>query len=49
VILTPHIAGATAGHEVWRLADYMINEGKAHRDGRLLRYEVTLEMLATMA
>jgi len=49
VILTPHIAGATASHEVWRLADYMIEEAIALRDGRPLRYEVTLEMLATMA
>jgi len=49
VVLTPHIAGATASHEVWRLADYMIDEAIALRDGRPLRYEVTLEMLATMA
>ena len=49
VFLTPHIAGATGSHEIWRMADYMINEALALREGRELQYEVTLEMLKTMA
>lgn len=48
VVLTPHIAGAI-GQETWRLADYMIEEAIALRDGRGLRYEVRLEMLDRMA
>jgi phosphoglycerate dehydrogenase-like enzyme len=49
VILTPHIAGAVGKHEVWRMADYMIDEAIALRDGCDLKYEVTLKMLETMA
>ena len=49
VVLTPHIAGATGGREIWRLADFMIEEAIALRDGKPLRYEVSLEMLETMA
>jgi len=49
VILTPHIAGATGHHEVWRLSDYMIREAIALRDDQPLQYEVTFEMLSTMA
>jgi len=48
VVLTPHSAGALA-LEVRRLADYVIEEAIAYRDGKALRYEVTLEMLETMA
>ena len=49
VILTPHIAGAVGKHEVWRMADYMIDEAIALRKGCDLKYEVTLKMLETMA
>jgi phosphoglycerate dehydrogenase-like enzyme len=49
VMLTPHIAGSTGKHEVWRMADYMIDEAIALRDGKALSYEVTLEMLETLA
>jgi phosphoglycerate dehydrogenase-like enzyme len=49
VILTPHIAGAVGKHEVWRMADYMIDEAIALREGCDLKYEVTLDMLETMA
>ena len=49
IILTPHIAGATGKHEVWRMADYMIEEAIALRDGGTLKYDVTLAMLETMA
>ena len=49
VILTPHIAGATGKHEVWRMADYMIEEAIALREERALQYDVTLKMLETMA
>ncbi len=48
VVLTPHIAGS-ASNEVLRLADYIIEESIAFRNGNPLRYEVTLPMLATMA
>lgn len=46
--LSSHIAGSI-GDEVVRLADYAIEEFEAWRDGRPLRYEVTREMLETMA
>lgn len=49
VILTPHIAGAVGSQEIWRLADYMIDEAISLRDGKALQYEVTMEMLKTMA
>ncbi len=49
VILTPHIAGAVGSQEIWRLADFMIEEAIAMREGRPLRYEVSMEMLETMA
>lgn len=48
VHLTTHIAGAL-GNEVVRMADYMIEELTALREGRPLRYEITSEMLETMA
>jgi phosphoglycerate dehydrogenase-like enzyme len=49
VVLTPHIAGAVGSQEIWRLADFMIEEAIAMREGRPLRYEVSMEMLKTMA
>jgi phosphoglycerate dehydrogenase-like enzyme len=48
VYITSHIAGAI-GNEVSRLADYVIEEFQAWRDGRPLRYSVTTEMLTSMA
>ena len=48
IFLTPHLAGAF-GRENWRMADYMIEEAIALREGRALQFEVSLEMLDTMA
>lgn len=48
VVLTPHIAGS-AGSEVRRMADFMIEEFRAWKDGSPLRYEVTAELLGHMA
>jgi len=48
VVLTPHIAGSQ-GNEFWRMADYMIEEAIAFRDGKPVKYEVTEKMLETMA
>jgi phosphoglycerate dehydrogenase-like enzyme len=48
VFLTPHIAGYAAA-EVWRMADYMLEELRKYKAGEQLQYEVTLPMLATMA
>lgn len=48
VILSSHIAGSI-GDEVLRMADTMIEEFLAWRDGRPLRHAVTAGMLATMA
>jgi phosphoglycerate dehydrogenase-like enzyme len=47
VVMSPHVGG-TIGDEVGRLADCVIEEFEAWRDGRPLRYEVTREILATM-
>ena len=47
-ILTPHIAGAS-GNEFWRLADYAIDELKRFLNNEPRKYEVTLQMLETMA
>lgn len=47
-IITPHIAGS-AGLEVRRMADYMLDESKRFQSGEACLYEVTLEMLKTMA
>jgi phosphoglycerate dehydrogenase-like enzyme len=47
VVMSPHIGG-TIGDEVGRLADCVIEEFTAWRDGRPLRYQVTREILATM-
>jgi len=48
VHLSTHLAGAL-GNEVVRMADRMIEEWEALREGRPLRYEITSEMLETMA
>lgn len=48
VYLTPHIAGSM-GNECRRMADTVIEEFEAWRDGRPTRYEVTPAMLETMA
>ena len=47
-ILTPHIAGS-AGNEVRRMAEYMIDEYQHFIKGEPCKYEVTLKMLETMA
>ena len=46
--ITPHIAGSM-GNEVRRMADYMAQECARWRRGEELPYEVTAEMLRTMA
>ena len=46
--LTPHIAGSI-GHEVSRMAEYMVNEFRNFSNGLPYNYEVTLKMLETMA
>jgi len=48
VILTPHIAGSE-GNEVRRMADFMLEEATSFLSKKHTRYEVTLEMLKTMA
>jgi phosphoglycerate dehydrogenase-like enzyme len=48
VILTPHIAGCI-GDEVLRMAEWMYNEYKLYETGKKLEYEVTVDMLETMA
>lgn len=47
-ILTPHIAGSW-GDEVHRMAEYMVEEFKCFKDGKSCKYEVTSQMLKTMA
>lgn len=46
--LTPHIAGS-AGDEVRRMGEYTVSEYEAVAGGKAARYEVTAEMLKTMA
>ncbi len=46
--LSSHIAGSN-GNEVVRMADYCLEEFRAWRAGRPLRYQVTRDMLAKMA
>ena len=46
--LTPHIAGS-AGDEVARMGEYMLEECRAYLCGKPTRYEVTEKMLETMA
>ena len=48
VVLTPHIAGSF-GNEVLRMSEYMLDEYRALISGKPNKYEVTLEMLKTMA
>lgn len=48
VILTPHIAGSF-GNELVRMAEYMLTEYTAYSAHRPTRYEVTADMLKTMA
>ncbi len=48
VILTPHIAGSM-GNEVARMGEYMMQEAERVQNGLTVRYEVTKEMLETMA
>ena len=47
-LITPHIAGSS-GHEVRRMADYMIEAFQAVSRGEACPHEVTLAMLETMA
>ena len=47
-VLTPHIAGSS-GQEVHRMAEYMEEEFELYAAGKPCRYEVTMEMLKTMA
>lgn len=47
-IITPHIAGSL-GNETERMADYMIEQLENLISGKPVRYEVTSEMLRTMA
>lgn len=47
-ILTPHIAGST-GNEVRRMGEYMKAEYENFIQNKHCKYEVTLEMLKTMA
>ena len=47
-ILTPHIAGS-AGNEVRRMGEYMEEEYQTFLKNEPCKYEVTLEMLKTMA
>lgn len=48
VVLTPHIAGSS-GNEVCRMAEYMLEESKRFENGEPTRFEVTSDMLKTMA
>lgn len=47
-ILTPHVAGS-AGNEVHRMSEWMADEFELYLRGEACRYEVTEEMLKTMA
>ena len=47
-ILTPHIAGSL-GNEVWRMSAYMADEFARYLAGEALPFEVTGQMLSTMA
>ena len=47
-ILTPHIAGSS-GQEVRRMGAYMVAEYENFLQGKVTQYEVTAEMLKTMA
>ncbi len=47
-IITPHIAGSL-GNETERMADYMIEQLHNYINGKPTKYEITKEMLKTMA
>ncbi len=47
-LLTPHIAGS-AGDEVARMGEYMLEEYRKYLSGGECKYEVTQKMLETMA
>ena len=47
-ILTPHIAGSS-GSEMARMGEYMVKEYESFIANKPCKYEVTLEMLKTMA
>lgn len=47
-IITPHIAGST-GHEITRMADYMIEELSRYIGNEDCLYEVTIDKLSRMA
>lgn len=47
-ILTPHVAGS-AGDEVHRMSEWMADEFQLYLQGKPCRYEVSEEMLKTMA
>lgn len=47
-IITPHIAGSM-GNETRRMAYYMLDELELYLSGKDSRYEITKEMLSTMA
>ena len=48
VVITSHIAGSI-GTEVGRVADWILEEFEAWRQGLPLRYEITSELVATLA
>ena len=48
VFITPHIAGSSGG-ELVRMAEYMLEEFHLFAAGKPANYEITKEMLATMA
>ena len=48
VYMTPHIAGS-AGDECMRMGEYMLDEADALKNGRAAKWEVSMEMLKTMA
>lgn len=47
-MLTPHIAGSF-GYEIRRMGEYMLDEYTSYINGENCKYEVTLQMLKTMA
>ena len=47
-IITPHIAGSL-GNETERMADYMIEQFDNYINGKPTKYEITKDMLKTMA
>lgn len=47
-ILTPHIAGSS-GNETFRMGEYMLEEYRRFAAGQPLEYEITAEMLPTLA